>query len=137
MSRLTPPSRRPPAPSPPARPQHRHRPDGDWPVIAWMLLAVGACLLISAAIYFFDDFANSLLATPGAWFKGYAPNLLLGLIGAIVIILFNLLAIPAALLTRWVALGLGLLCCAAAAGLYWRLRRNRRRRLQQTAVPKL
>ena len=101
-----------------------------------MLLAVGACLLISAAIYFFDDFANSLLATPGAWFKGYAPNLLLGLVGAIVIILFNLLAIPAALLTRWVALGLGLLCCAAAARLYWKPRQNRRRRLQQTAAPK-
>ena len=124
--RFIPSFRRKPESTPPNRRQRDNRPD-DRPAIAWILLVVGAYLLISAAIYLFEDFTYSLIDTPGRWFKGGAPNLFLAIISILVIVLYNILAIPATFLTRWAALGLGLLCWAVAGGLYWQLRRNRRR----------
>lgn len=125
--RFIPSFRRKPESTPSDRRQCDSRHYDDRKAIAWILLVVGAYLLISAAIYLFEDFTYSLIDTPGRWFKGGAPNLFLGIISILVIVLYNILAIPAAFLTRWVALGLGLLCWAVAGGLYWQLRRNRRR----------
>ncbi len=124
--RFIPSFRRKPESAPPDRRQRDNRPD-DRPAIAWILLVVGAYLLISAAMYLFEDFTYSVIDTPGSWFKSGAPNLLLAIIAVVVIVLYNILGLPGGLLTRWGALGLGLLCYVAAGGLYWQLRRNRRR----------
>ena len=127
MRRFIPSFRRKPESAPPDRRQCDSRHYDDRKAIAWILLVVGAYLLISAAMYLFEDFTYSVIDTPGSWFKSGAPNLLLAIIAVVVIVLYIILGLPGGFLTRWGALGLGLLCYVAAGVLYWQLRRNRRR----------
>ena len=107
-------------------------------VAVWLLIAA-TYLLVSSGIELFPDFVNPVISQPGHWFKSGGPNFALAIVGIIVILLYNILGLPNAIMamilysifgesgiavSAWVTLVCGLLCFAAAGWLRMLARLN-------------